>query len=119
MIQCSDCEHFRATENGAARFTCNPFVNIKEPECLTKWQLLKQETLGQRIDMCVQRLDGLTQRVETMVQAYQAMQRLYERMAPMQEKMFKHMEREIDDIDEADSWKQGYDDEPEDDDYPV
>lgn len=89
MIQCADCEFFQADHTGAVRMTCDPFSNIKEPECLTKWQLIK---------------------LDTMVQAYQATLRVYNRLAPMQEKMFRHMEREMDDIDEADRWKIGYDD---------
>jgi hypothetical protein len=40
---------------------------------------------------------------------------MYRRFAPLQEKMFRHMEREIDDADEADRWKYG---EPEDEDEP-
>ena len=71
---------------------CDPFSTIKEPECLTKWQLIK---------------------LETMVRAYQATLQVYERLAPLQEKMFRHMEREIDEVDEADAWKQGYEDEDE------
>jgi hypothetical protein len=74
---------------------CDPFSTIKEPECLTKWQLIK---------------------LETMVRAYQATLQVYERLAPLQEKMFRHMEREIDEVDEADAWKQGYEDEDEYDD---
>jgi len=110
MIQCSECEHFHADEKGSARFTCNPLTNIKEPECIAKWQLLRQETFTQRVELLSSRLDSIQQRVEMLVQAYQAMQRIYQRLAPMQEKMFRHMEREIDDIDEADRWKRGYED---------
>ena len=40
-----------------------------------------------------------------MVQSYQATVAMYRRLAPLQEKMFRHMEREIDDIDESDKWK--------------
>jgi len=110
MIQCSECEHYQPGESeGTARFTCNPFTNIKEPECLAKWQLLKQEQLGQRVTVVSDKVDAVTQRVDMLVRAYQEMQRIYQRLAPMQEKMFRHMEREIDDIDEADAWKQGYD----------
>ena len=74
---------------------CDPFANIKEPECLVKWQLIK---LGE------------------MVQAYQATVAMYRRLAPLQEKMMRHMEREIDDADDADSWKYGPTDEDEEDD---
>jgi len=85
-------------------FKCDPFTNIKEPECLTKWQLL--------------RTSELTQRVERMVAAYEATLEVYKRLEPLQEKMFRHMEREIDDAEESDSWKYGdqndEDEEPED-----
>ncbi|HSW45586.1 MAG TPA: hypothetical protein VLM89_08445 [Phycisphaerae bacterium] len=91
MIQCSQCEHFLRGPGGQMRLTCDPFSTIREPECLAKWQLIK-------IDM--------------MVQAYQATLDMYRRLAPMQEKMFRHMEREIDDIDEADRWKSDEEDDP-------
>ncbi len=95
MIQCKDCEHFDRAPNGAVMFKCDPFSNIKEPDCLVKWQLIK---LGE------------------MVQAYQATVAMYRRLAPLQEKMMRHMEREIDDADDADSWKYGPTDEDEEDD---
>ena len=97
MIQCSECEHFVRGPDGRAGFTCDPFSNIKEPDCLTKWQLIK---------------------LDNMVRAYQATVEMYRRLAPLQEKMFRHMEREIDEIDESDSWKQADDDPDEDDDDP-
>lgn len=90
MIQCSQCEHYIQGPGGQIGFTCNPFTTIKEPECLVKWQLIK---------------------LDTMVRAYQATLDMYRRIAPMQEKMIRHMEREIDDIDEADAWKYDPDDE--------
>lgn len=97
MIQCSECEHCVRGPDGSIRFTCDPFSSIKEPECLIKWQLIK-------LDM--------------MVQAYQVTVDFYKKIAPMQEKMFRHMEREMDDVDEADRWKYEEDedegDEPED-----
>jgi hypothetical protein len=96
MIQCSDCEHCVRGPNGETGFTCNPFANIKEPECLVKWQLIK---------------------LDTMVRAYQSTLEVYHRLAPLQEKMFRHMQKEVDDMDEADSWK-CEPDEPEDDDQP-
>ncbi len=89
MIQCSDCEYFSRGSDGAPRMVCDPFSNIKEPECLTKWQFVK---------------------LDTMVQSYQATLRMYERLAPLQEKMFRHMEREIDETEESDSWKYTDDD---------
>lgn len=97
MIQCSACEHFVRGPGGQIRFTCDPFSDIKEPQCLMKWQLIK-------IDM--------------MVQAYQATVAMYKKLAPMQERMLRHMEQEMGEIDEADQWKYGLDDEdePEEDD---
>ena len=80
-------------------FRCDPFSNIKEPECLAKWQLLRLNELGQKIDR--------------MVGAYEATLEIYRRFAPMQEKMFKHMEREIDDAEETDSWKHDDEDDEE------
>jgi len=94
MIQCRECEHFHQREDGEVAFTCSPFENIKEPSCLVKWQLIK---------------------LDTMVRAYQATLRMYERLAPLQERMFRHMEREIEDQEDADSWKQSLDD--DDDEY--
>jgi hypothetical protein len=86
MMQCSQCEFFVRGPGGQAAFRCDPFSNIKEPECLIKWQLIK---------------------LDTMVRAYQATLEHYKRLAPLQEKMFRHLEREIGDIDEADKWKFG------------
>jgi hypothetical protein len=40
----------------------------------------------------------------------------YDKMGPLQDKLFKYMQREIDTIDESDSWK--LDDEQEDDELP-
>ena len=84
MIQCEGCEFFRRSDSGEVGFACDPFKNIKEPECLAKWQLLK---------------------INQMVAAYQATLDYYRKLAPMQEKMFKVMEREIDDMSEAERWK--------------
>ena len=94
MLQCKDCEYFRRDDQGRMQLRCDPFSTIKEPECLSKWQLLRQDAL---------------------LQSYQAILRWYQRMAPMQEKMFEFMKREMDDIDDADSWKcqDDDDDEPE------
>ncbi|UCD28129.1 MAG: hypothetical protein JSV03_13690 [Planctomycetota bacterium] len=95
MIQCQDCEFFVRGPKGQLGFKCDPFSNIKEPECLMKWQLIK---------------------VDLMVRAYQATLQMYQRLAPLQEKMFRHMEQEIDDIEEADRWKYGLDEEDENED---
>jgi hypothetical protein len=96
MIQCKDCEHFHRGENGEISFSCDPFNNIKEPECLTKWQLIK---------------------INQMVAGYQATLRYYERFAPMQEKMFKLMENEIDDMSESEKWKTSDEDDSREDDF--
>jgi hypothetical protein len=101
MIQCSQCEHFVRGPDGQMTFKCDPFGNIKEPECLIKWQLLRAVELGQKLDR--------------MVTAYEATLALYKRFAPLQEKMFRHMEREIDDAEDAESWKFGTDDDPDED----
>lgn len=92
MIQCKDCEYFEMGDDGRKVFKCDPFSNIKEPECINKLQLL-------RLDM--------------LLGTYRAMQNQQQKMAPMQDKLFKYMKRELNDVDEADQWK--YDeDEPED-----
>lgn len=92
MIQCENCELFRRSEDGEVSFACDPFTNIKEPECLAKWQLIK---------------------INQMVASYQATLSYYQKLAPMQEKMFKVMERELDDMSETDKWK--VDDDEDDD----
>ncbi len=93
MIQCQDCEYFERGPGGQIRLKCDPFSTIKEPDCLRKWTLIK---------------------VNQMAASYQGMLKFYQRLAPLQEKMFKFMEREMDDIDEADKWKMPEDDEDED-----
>ena len=95
MIQCKDCELCEFGPDGHRTFKCDPFSNIKEPECLAKWQLI-------RLDM--------------LVSSYQGMLKWYDKMGPLQDKLFKYMQREIDTIDESDSWK--LDDEQEDDELP-
>jgi len=98
MLQCSECEFGEVGPDGQVRLRCNPFSNIKEPECVQKWQLLKLDAIHQ---------------------AYRATLEQYRRLAPLQEKMMKFMEKEIDDIDEADKWKTGYEEDEEDDDEPT
>jgi len=93
MIQCKDCELCVVDEMGRMQFKCNPFQNIKEPECLQKWIALKLDML---------------------LHSYQSMAKYYNKFAPMQEKMFKFIEREIDDADESDKWKYRDDDEEDD-----
>jgi len=84
MIQCSDCEFFSLAPDGKPKLLCNPYSNIKEPDCLVKWQLVK---------------------LDTMVEAYMSTVEIYRRLAPLQERMFRHMEQELDDADQADAWK--------------
>jgi hypothetical protein len=89
MIQCSQCEYFHRGPGGQVSFSCDPFTNIKEPECLIKWQLIKLDVLAR---------------------SHQATLDMYRRLAPLQEKMFRQMERELDDQDEAERWKYGEED---------
>jgi len=84
MIQCKDCEFCEMGPNGKRTFKCDPFSNIKEPECIAKWQLM-------RLDM--------------LAASYQAMLSWYGKLAPIQDKLFRYMQREIDDIDESEQWK--------------
>ena len=84
MINCKDCEFCKADSDGHLAFSCDPFSNIKEPECINKWMLLK---------------------IDLMVRAYQATLDYYRRLAPLQERMFKHVEKELDDMDESEKWK--------------
>jgi len=91
MIQCKDCEFCVIGPDGSIQLKCHPYQNIKEPECLTKWQLLK---------------------LDTMVRAYLSTVAQYKKLAPMQEKMMKAMEREIEELEEGEKWKYG---EPEED----
>ena len=79
MLNCRDCEFCKVGTDGHLAFG-----NVKEPECINKWVLLK-------LDM--------------MVETYQATLRYYRRLAPLQERMFKHVEQELDDMDESDKWK--------------
>jgi len=96
MIQCKDCELCEIGPGGQRTFKCDPFINIKEPECLAKWQLI-------RLDM--------------LVSGYQEMLKWYQRLAPIQDKLFKYMHREIDEMEESESWKLD-EDEEEDEDEP-
>ncbi|MBW7990883.1 MAG: hypothetical protein FVQ84_12825 [Planctomycetes bacterium] len=91
MIQCIDCELYQSDPDGKRAFKCNPFTNIKEPECLAKWQLI-------RLDM--------------LLASYQGMLKWYGKMAPLQDKIIQFMQREMNELDESDSWKLE-DEEPE------
>jgi len=84
MIQCSDCELCEIGPDGRRTFKCDPFSNIKEPECIAKWQLI-------RLDM--------------LVASYGRMLRWQKKMEPLQDKIFRYMQREIEDIDESEQWK--------------
>jgi hypothetical protein len=95
MIQCTKCEFYSEGPDGAPFLLCDPFSNVKEPECLAKWQVVK---------------------LDTMVRAYQATLDMYERLAPLQERMFRHMERELDDAEETDAWKYADDEDDDEDD---
>ncbi len=97
MIQCNECEHFHRNEQGQVSFSCDPFTNIREPECVLKWQLIK---------------------INQMVEAYHATLSYYQKLAPMQDKLFKAMERELDDMDDGESWKHSEDDEDEEEETP-
>ena len=84
MIQCKDCEFCEISPDGKRTFKCDPFINIKEPDCIAKWQLI-------RLDM--------------LLASYQTMLKWYGKLAPLQDKMFRYMEREINELDEAEQWK--------------
>lgn len=92
MIQCKDCPLCEIDSNGRRVFKCDPFTNIKEPECIAKWQLI-------RLDM--------------LLVSYRGMLKFQHKLAPLQDKIFKYMKRELEDIDESEQWK--IDDEDEDD----
>ncbi|HUU89857.1 MAG TPA: hypothetical protein VM238_01465 [Phycisphaerae bacterium] len=93
MIQCKDCELGEVDEKGNVQLKCSPFINVKEPECLLKWQLL---------------------RLDLMTRAYMATIAEYKKIAPLQEKLYRRMSREIDEMDDADSWKHGEGDDKDD-----
>ncbi len=84
MIQCKDCEFCEMMADGQVQLKCNPFSSIKEPECLLKWQLL---------------------RLDLMTRAYMSTIAEYRKIAPLQEKLYRHMSREMEEMDDADSWK--------------
>jgi hypothetical protein len=84
MIQCKDCELCEIGPDNRRTFKCDPFVNIKEPECIAKWQLI-------RLDM--------------LVASYQQMMKWYGKLAPLQDKLFRFMKREIEEMDESEQWK--------------
>jgi hypothetical protein len=91
MMQCKDCQFCQIQPDGRRSFQCDPFINIIEPECIQKWQLI-------RLDM--------------LLANYQAMLQMNQKLAPLQDKMIKYMEREMDGLDEGEKWK--YDEEDDD-----
>lgn len=92
MIQCKDCELCISDPSGKKTFKCDPFTNIKEPECIAKWQLI-------RLDM--------------LLATHQGMLKWYGKLAPLQDKIIQFMQREINELDDADSWKIDSDDDLE------
>ena len=94
MIQCKDCELCEFGPDGKRTFKCDPFSNIKEPECIAKWQLI-------RLDM--------------LVASYQSMLRWYDKLAPVQNKLMKYMKKELEEMDETERWKVDEDEENEED----
>ena len=94
MIQCNQCEFCQTGPDGRKMFTCDPFSNVKEPECIAKWQLI-------RLDM--------------LLASYQSMLQWYGRLAPLQNKIFKYVQREISDIEESESWRTDQDEEQDED----
>ncbi|MCO6439318.1 MAG: hypothetical protein J5J06_19690 [Phycisphaerae bacterium] len=95
MIQCETCEYFHRGADGKPRLMCDPFATIKEPECLAKWQLV---------------------RLQSIADSHEATLAMYRRFAPLQEKLFRHVEREIEDAEDADRWKYDADDPDDEDD---
>jgi hypothetical protein len=100
MIQCSQCEYFVRGPAGQVGFKCDPLSTIKEPECLIKWQFMRS--------------NEMTRKLDRLVAAYEATLEIYKRLQPLQEKMFRHMEQEIEDVEDADSWKRGLDEDAQD-----
>lgn len=84
MIQCTECEFFEIDVNGRKILKCDPCTSIKEPECLAKLQLF-------RLDM--------------LIAGYQSMLASQRKLAPVQDKLLKYVQRELNDMDEAESWK--------------
>ncbi len=95
MLQCTECEYFDRDEaTGRIMLKCDPFSTVIEPACLQKMQLMRMEGL---------------------VQMYQAMLSSNQKLAPMQEQMFEYMKREMNDLEDSDSWKNN--DDQDGDDY--
>lgn len=97
MIQCKDCEFCEISPDGRRTFKCDPFVNIKEPECIAKLQLI-------RLDM--------------LVASYQSMLKWYGKLAPLQDKLFRYMKKELEDLDETERWKLEPDEDDDEEEQP-
>ena len=96
MLQCKECEFCEVGPDGEVKLNCNPFTNVKESECLLKWQLL---------------------RLDLMTRAYMATIAEYRKIAPLQKELYRRMKQEFKEMDDADSWKQS-DEETDDEDEP-
>ena len=44
-------------------------------------------------------------KTDMLLRSYQSMLEFYQQLAPLQQRMLKHIERELDDVEEADKWK--------------
>ena len=84
MIQCTECEFFEMTADGKKILKCDPCASIKEPECLAKLQLF---------------------RLDILIAGYQGMMASQRKLAPVQDKLLRYVQRELEDLDEADKWK--------------
>lgn len=94
MIQCKDCEFFEPDAFGNPGFRCDPFRNVVEEACLAKWQIIQ---------------------LNQMLAAHQASTAFQQKLAPLQEKMFKIVSKEVDELEEGESWKNNYDDDEDED----
>ncbi len=84
MIQCAQCDLCEMGPDGRKVFKCDPFCNIKEAECIAKWQLI-------RLDM--------------LLASYQSMLKWYSKLGPLQDKMLKYVQREINEMEQSEGWK--------------
>jgi hypothetical protein len=100
MIQCEQCELCEKGPDSRKMFKCDPFSNVKEAECLAKWQLI-------RLDM--------------LLGSYQSMLKWYSKLGPLQDKIFKYVQREINDMEDTEGWKldQETEEENPDESWPV
>ncbi len=97
MIQCDKCELCEIGPDGRKIFKCDPFCNVKEAECIAKWQLI-------RLDM--------------LLGSYQSMLKWYSKLGPLQDKIFKYVQREITDMEETEGWKLDPEQEEEENEHP-